>query len=144
MIEDLTIGELAQRAGVRTSALRYYESIGLLPAPRRVNGRRRYDASALQMLAVIHLAQQAGFSMAEIQTLIHGFAADTPPAERWRPLAEHKLVEIDALIARAQRMKQILETLLQCGCLRLEECGMAEGVACAQNHEACDEQCRGV
>ncbi len=123
-MEELTIGEVARRAGVRTSALRYYESIGLLPAARRVNGRRRYDPDAVRMLAVIHLAQQAGFSMAEIQTLFHGFAAETPPGERWRPLAEHKLGEVDALIARAQQMKRILETLLECGCVRLEECGI--------------------
>ncbi len=63
-MEELTIGEVARRAGVRTSTLRYYESIGLLPAARRVNGRRRYAPAALRMLAVIHLAQQAGFSAA--------------------------------------------------------------------------------
>ena len=124
-MEDLTIGEVARRAGVRTSALRYYESIGLLPAARRVNGRRRYDPAAVRMLAVIHLAQQAGFSMAEIGTLFHGFAAETSPGERWRPLAEQKLGEVDALIARARQMKHILETLLECGCVRLEECGIA-------------------
>jgi MerR family redox-sensitive transcriptional activator SoxR len=123
-MEDLTIGEVARRAGVRTSALRYYESIGLLPAPRRVSGRRRYDSAAVQMLGVIHLAQQAGFTIAEIQTLFHGFAAGTPPAERWRPLAEHKLGEIDALIDRAQHMRRLLETLLQCGCVSLEECSI--------------------
>ncbi len=127
MNEELTIGEVARRAGVRTSALRYYESIGLLHAIRRVNGQRRYDPSAVRMLAVIHLAQQAGFSVAEIQTLVHGFAPETAPAERWRPLAEHKLGELDALIARAQQMKRILETLLQCGCMRLEQCGVDGG-----------------
>src|SRR5690242_20032780 len=123
-MEELAIGEVARRAGVRPSALRYYESIGLLPAPRRINGRRRYNPSIVQLLSVIHLAQQAGFSMAEIQILFHGFAADTLPGERWRPLAEHKLKEVDALIARAQQMRQILENLLDCGCLNLEECGV--------------------
>ena len=126
-MEELTIGEVARRTGVRTSALRYYESIGLLSAARRVNGHRRYDPSAIQLLGVIHLAQQAGFTMAEIQTLFHGFAPETAPGERWRPLAEHKLGEIDALIARAQQMKRILETLLQCGCVRLEDCGIGDG-----------------
>jgi MerR family redox-sensitive transcriptional activator SoxR len=130
-MEELTIGEVARRAGVRTSALRYYESIGLLSAPQRVNGRRRYDPSTVQLLGVIQLAQQAGFTIAEIQTLFHGFAAETPPAERWRPLVEHKLGEIEALIARAQQMKRILETLLGCGCLRLEECGMGDGTGYA-------------
>ena len=126
MDEALTIGEVARRAGVRTSALRYYESIGLLPVPLRINGRRRYDAATIQMLGVIHLAQQAGFTIAEIQTLFHGFAAGTSPAERWRPLAEQKLGEIEALIARDQQMKRIIEMLLACGCLRLEDCGIAE------------------
>jgi MerR family redox-sensitive transcriptional activator SoxR len=122
-MEELTIGELARRAGVRPSALRYYESIGLLAAPRRVNGRRRYDASALDTLAIIHLAQSAGFTVAEIKTLLHGFATGTPAAERWRPLAAHKLLEVEALLARAQAMRRVLEGLLVCGCSRLEECG---------------------
>ena len=77
-MEDLAIGEVARRAGIRPSALRYYESIHLLPAPRRVGGRRRYGENTIQMLKVIQLAQQAGFTVAEIQTLLHGFAPDTP------------------------------------------------------------------
>jgi MerR family redox-sensitive transcriptional activator SoxR len=118
----LTIGEVARRAGIRTSALRYYESIGLLPMPSRVNGLRRYDASTVGLLAVIRLAQQAGFTVAEIQTLLHGFTPETPPAARWRPLAQAKLAELDEVIARAQQMKAILATGLNCGCLRLEDC----------------------
>ena len=79
-MEELAIGEVARRAGIQPSALRYYESIGLMPAPKRVSGRRRYEESTVQMLKVIQLAQQAGFTVAEIQTLLHGFAPDTPPA----------------------------------------------------------------
>jgi MerR family redox-sensitive transcriptional activator SoxR len=124
-MEDLAIGEVARRAGIRPSALRYYESVNLLPQPRRVSGRRRYDESTLQMLKVIQLAQQAGFTVAEIQTLLHGFEPDTPPAARWRPLAHQKLRELDALIERIQRMKQLLETGLNCGCLRIEDCAIA-------------------
>src|SRR5262245_45732077 len=90
------------------------------------------------MLGVIHLAQQAGFNMAEIQTLFHGVAAETAPGERWRPLAEHKLGEVDALIARAQQMKRILETLLQCGCVSLEECGIGGGSCGRQSDHAYD------
>jgi MerR family transcriptional regulator, redox-sensitive transcriptional activator SoxR len=122
-MEDLAIGEVARRAGIRPSALRYYESIGLLAAPTRVNGRRRYDQRTLQMLRVIQLAQQAGFTVAEIQTLLHGFAPDTPPAARWQPLASRKIGELDALIERTQQMKRILEIGLSCDCLRLEDCG---------------------
>jgi MerR family transcriptional regulator, redox-sensitive transcriptional activator SoxR len=118
----LTIGEVARRAGIRTSALRYYESIGLLPLPSRVSGQRRYDTGTIGLLAVIRLAQQAGFTVAEIQTLLHGFTPETPPAARWRPLAQAKLAELDEVIARAQQMKAILTTGLNCGCLRLEDC----------------------
>src|SRR5215212_9042009 len=121
-MEELVIGEVARQAGIRPSALRYYESIGLMPAPRRVNGRRRYDEGTVQMLRVVQLAQRAGFSVAEIQTLLHGFAPDTPPAARWQPLARAKLRELDEQIARAEAMKQILQTGLNCGCLRLEDC----------------------
>ena len=124
-MEELAIGDVARRAGIRPSALRYYESIGLLPAPKRVNGRRRYDQSTVQMLKVVQLAQQAGFTVAEIQVLLHGFAPNTPPAARWQPLAQHKIAELDALIERAQQMKRILETGLNCGCLRLEDCAIA-------------------
>src|SRR5688572_23189374 len=103
MTEELTIGEVARRAGIRTSAIRYYEDVGLLPAPPRVSGHRRYDPSVVQRLAVLHLAQEAGFTIAEIRVLFNGFAPDTPPAERWEALARRKLDEVDVLIQRAQR-----------------------------------------
>jgi len=124
-MEELAIGEVARRAGIRPSALRYYESIGLMPAARRVAGRRRYDERTVQLLKVVRLAQQAGFSVAEIQTLLHGFAPDTPPAARWQPLARTKLRELDAQIERIQQMKIVLEKGLMCGCLRLEDCAIA-------------------
>ena len=105
-----------------------------MPAPKRVSGRRRYDESTVQMLKVIQLAQQAGFTVAEIQTLLHGFAPDTPPAARWQPLAQQKIAELDALIVRAEQMKRILETGLNCGCLRLEDCAVVlERGCCAES-----------
>ena len=122
-MEELTIGEVAQRAGIRSSAIRYYESVELLPAPRRINGRRRYDSSVFKRLAVIQMAQQAGFTVSEMRTLFNGFTAETPASARWQELARQKLVETDALIRRAQAMKQILEEkLLRCRCLTLDEC----------------------
>jgi MerR family redox-sensitive transcriptional activator SoxR len=130
MMEELAIGEVARRAGIQPSALRYYESIGLMPAPKRVSGRRRYDQRTVQMLKVVQLAQSAGFKVAEIQTLLHGFAPDTPPAARWQPLARQKLCELDALIARVQQMKRVLETGLNCGCLRLEDCAIVLEEGC--------------
>jgi len=122
-MEELTIGEVAQRAGIRSSAIRYYESVEVLPAPQRVNGRRRYDARVFERLAVIQVAQQAGFTVSEIRTLFNGFAADTPASARWQELARQKVVEVDALMRRSQAMKRLLEeTLLRCRCLTLDEC----------------------
>ena len=84
------------------------------------------------MLKVFQLAQGAGFTVAEIQTLLHGFAPDTPPAARCQPLARKKLEELDALIVRAQQMKQVLATGLNCGCLRLEDCAVVLEQGCCQ------------
>src|SRR2546427_66794 len=122
-MEELTIGAVAQRAGIRPSAIRYYESVEFLPAPRRINGRRLYDSSVLDRLAVIQMAQQAGFTVSEIRTLFNGFTAETPASARWEELAHQKLVEVDALMRRAQAMKRLLEEeLLRCRCLTLDEC----------------------
>ena len=122
-MEELTISEAARRAGIRPSAIRYYESIHLLPTPRRASGRRRYDASVLHRLALIQRAQEAGFTVAEIKGLFYDFAAETPASERWQALAQRKLVEVEALIIRAQGMKRMLEEcVLQCRCPSLEEC----------------------
>lgn len=118
----MTIGEVAQKAGIRTSAIRYYERIGLLPKPQRTSGRRHYEANILQKLGVIQMAQQAGFTMAEIQTLLHDFPVGTPPSVRWQALANQKLTEIDALIQRAYTMSTFLEQALRCQCPNLDEC----------------------
>ncbi len=122
-MEGLTIGEVAQRAGIRASAIRYYESVEILPAPRRINGHRRYDSRVFERLAIIQTAQQAGFTVSEIRTLFNGFTTEIPASVRWQELAGQKLVEVDALIHRAQAMKRLLEEgLLRCRCLTLDEC----------------------
>ena len=123
---ELAIGEVANRAGLQPSALRYYESIGIVPPAARVNGRRRYGTEILQRLAVIQLAQQAGFTLAEIGTLFEGFEDGATPSSRWRTLAEQKLPEIEKQIRRAQAMKRFLKEGLRCGCLTLEECAIVE------------------
>lgn len=124
---QLRIGDVARDAGLRTSALRYYERAGLLPAAGRIAGQRRYDGGALRTLAVIRLAQEAGFTVAEIRTLLHGFALGTPPSARWRALARRKRREIDALLAGAHRMRRLLDTLLRCECPSLDDCGNVTG-----------------
>ena len=121
-MEEMTIGEVAQQVGVETSTLRYYESIGVLPPPRRVSGQRRYTPTVLKVMQVIEVAKEAGFTLSEIRTLLHGFSLDKAPSERWKVLARQKLPEVEALIARAQGMKQLLELGLECECLELDEC----------------------
>lgn len=122
-MEVLTIGEVARRAGMRTSALRYYESVGLLPEPLRVHGgHRRYDPAVLDLLAVLRMAQRAGFTIAEMHMLVAGFSERTPASERWQLLARKKLQEVEVLITHAQQTKRLLEQLLLCACVQLEEC----------------------
>jgi MerR family redox-sensitive transcriptional activator SoxR len=120
----LTIGEVARRSGLRPSALRYYESVGVLPAAAREHGQRRYDDAILARLAVVRLAQAVGFSVAEMHALVEGFDEVGVDAERWRELAGRKLNEIDALIARAEQMKVMLQVSLHCGCLTLDSCAL--------------------
>lgn len=121
-MDGMTIGEVARRAGVRPSALRYYESVGVLPAPERVNGRRRYGDEVLELLAVVRAARRAGFSIAEVRKLLHGFSEGTPPSERWRWLAREKLPDVEATIERSLGMKVLLEQGLRCECSRIEDC----------------------
>jgi len=117
---------VARRAGINASAIRYYEKAGLLPEPERVNGRRRYGPEVLDLLAVIRVAQRAGFTIAETRTLMAGFSVEGPPSERWRVLAREKLAEVVALIDRAEAMKGLLERGLRCECLSIEDCALLE------------------
>jgi MerR family redox-sensitive transcriptional activator SoxR len=118
----LSIGAVARRARVNASTLRYYESVGLLTPPPRLHGRRVYDESVFETLAIIRLAQRVGFSVAEIRTLMRGFDRVTPASIRWKALARRKLDEVTAQIARAQQMQLLLEALLTCECDTLEQC----------------------
>lgn len=121
-MEELTISEVARRAGIRASAIRYYESVKLLPPPRRISGQRRYDADILRRLSFIQVAQAAGFTVADMQTLITELEGDTPLSERWQALAQRKLTEVDALIRKAHAMKRLLEGGQRCTCPDLEQC----------------------
>lgn len=120
----MTIGEVASQAGIAPSAIRFYEGRGLLPPAERINGRREFDESVLERLAVIRLARRAGFTLSEIHTLMTGFAPATPPSVRWRSLTAAKLNEVNALIARAEEMRSLLEEGLACGCLTIEACAV--------------------
>jgi MerR family redox-sensitive transcriptional activator SoxR len=123
----MRIGEVARRAGVNVSLVRYYDRIGLLPPVERVSGQRRYDESALRRLAVIDVAQRAGLSLDEIRDLLeHG---NEPMSDRLRDLAERRLPEIDALIDRARRVRRWLEDAAACDCERIDECVLFDDTA---------------
>jgi MerR family redox-sensitive transcriptional activator SoxR len=121
MLENgLTIGEAASRVGVPASTLRYWESIGLLTAPQRVAGKRRYDSQTMQRMIV--LIKRTGFTLEETQTILRGLSDKTPPPPLWRELAQRKLPKIEQTLTEARVMKEILEQGLQCDCLTLEDC----------------------
>jgi MerR family redox-sensitive transcriptional activator SoxR len=119
---ELGIGQVAKRAGIAASAIRYYESEGLLPRPARRSGRRVYGEEIVERLALIDLAKRAGFTVAEIRRLLAGFSRRTPPGERWRRLAESKLAELEGRIAEAERMKRVLRRVVRCECPTFDDC----------------------
>jgi MerR family redox-sensitive transcriptional activator SoxR len=119
-----SIGDIARQTNVPASTIRYYEEIQLLPPAEKVNGRRRYDHAILPQLTLIRLAQQAGFTIAEIQTLLHDFPADATPSARWQVMAQQKLNELDERLKVIEAMKAILVQTLACQCETLAECGV--------------------
>ena len=118
----LSIGAIAQRTRLAPSAIRYYEAAGLIPPPRRVGGKRAYDSSVFEAIALVRLAQDAGFTLAEVRALLAGFDDRTPASARWRVMASKKLADVTERIERAQRMKLLLERLVRCRCETLSEC----------------------
>ena len=116
----MQIGELAKRAGVQASAIRYYESIGLLAPQSRVGGRRVFGDDALERLAVIAFAKQLGFTLRDIRELFSGFRVS-----RWKPLATRKISELDVMVERIARMRSLLTKAIRCGCVDVEACGRA-------------------
>jgi DNA-binding transcriptional MerR regulator len=118
----MSIGEVASRAQLRTSAIRYYEDAGLLPAPHRVGGRRRYDRSVLERLAIIRLAQRAGFSISELRALMRDGEARGIDAARSMVLA--KLADIEVRIREAEEMRTLLQRWLACACNEVSACDL--------------------
>jgi MerR family redox-sensitive transcriptional activator SoxR len=122
-MRELTIGEVARCAGIETSAIRYYESVGLMPPPKRINGRnRRYDLSVLKRLGLIQLLRDAGFGIREIQVLFSDMSADAPTTTHWQSLAAEKISEMDALIKRTQVTRRWLAEALKQECKGIDEC----------------------
>jgi MerR family redox-sensitive transcriptional activator SoxR len=121
-MDELTIGEVARRAGLRPSAVRYYEHLGLLPAPRRVNGQRRYHEETVQALTIIQFAQGAGFSLAEIRRLWPQLGRKDLVSNCWPESAHEKLRQLDEEIEHIRRMQELLGRALNCHCQQLADC----------------------
>jgi MerR family transcriptional regulator, redox-sensitive transcriptional activator SoxR len=123
-LPQLTIGQVADRAGIRTSHIRFYERVGVLPQPERVGGQRRYDEDVVHRLSIIDVAQRAGFSLDEIKRLIRPDTHVADAGERMRALVEGKLPAIDALIARGQAVRRWLEVASACECSTVDVCSL--------------------
>jgi MerR family redox-sensitive transcriptional activator SoxR len=120
LVQQLRIGEVAERAGMSASRIRYYEAVGLLPEPNRAAGKRLYTDDILRRLAIIDAAQQVGFTLEQIRDLLGSGAQNAP--ERLRELAVMKLPELDDLIARAINVRRVLQMCSECDCKSLDVC----------------------
>ena len=124
-----TIGEVAEQTGVAPSALRYYEDLGLMPRAPRVSGQRRYRQDAVDLVGMILLLRDVGFSLAEIKALV---ASRLPSPGDWRELALRKLTELDDRISRAEVARIALQHALRCRHEDLLHCPNFTGVLAAR------------
>lgn len=120
----LSIGEVAEKAGVSISAIRFYEREGLLPRAERVGGRRRFDADTVRRLSLVGVMKRAGFSLDQARELLDSIDAGTPAHVPLRALAARRLPEVDAEVARARRRRDWLLAADACACESLDDCGL--------------------
>ena len=119
----LRIGELAAQVHLRPSALRYYEQAGLIqPPPRASDGTRRYPPSTIRRVALIKMAQRAGFGIADIRDLLATSTGRPSATRHWRELATRKLPQIDAIITGLTELRAAITACLDCGCMDFENC----------------------
>jgi MerR family redox-sensitive transcriptional activator SoxR len=120
----LSIGEVAERAGVSVSAIRYYERNGLLPRAERVSGQRRFAVETMRRLEVIAMAKRAGFSLAEVRLMLTSIDEGAPAHEQLRALAARRLPQAEAEIESARARRDWLSAAGACGCESLDDCGL--------------------
>jgi MerR family transcriptional regulator, redox-sensitive transcriptional activator SoxR len=121
----LTIGELSERSGVATSALRYYETVGLIESTRTTGNQRRYRRIALRRVAFIRSAQRVGLTLDEISEALATLPEGrTPTKADWARLSQSWRPRIDAQIERLERLRGKLDGCIGCGCLSLKTCSL--------------------
>jgi MerR family transcriptional regulator, redox-sensitive transcriptional activator SoxR len=135
----MPIGEVARRAGMSPSRIRFYEARGVLPEPERLSGKRRYGEDVLRRLAIIDAAQRVGFSLQEIRDLLG--SRDQPAHERLRQLAVLKLPQLDELIDRAGTIRRLLAICSECDCESIEACRMFDPRVLPPRPEANPDAC---
>jgi MerR family transcriptional regulator, redox-sensitive transcriptional activator SoxR len=119
----LTIGQLAERSGVSTSAIRFYESKGLVSSERSAGNQRRYQQATLRRLGFIRAAQRVGLSLEEITAALATLPEGGTPTKRdWHRLSRSWRVRLDEQIERLQRLRDQLDGCIGCGCLSLQSC----------------------
>lgn len=118
-----SIGAVAQRTGVATSALRFYESEGLIPAARNESGHRRYQPDVIRRVSFIRLAQQVGLSLDEIREALESLPGGRTPTQRdWERLASSWTPRLDEQIGILERLRDRLTGCIGCGCLSMKAC----------------------
>ena len=124
-MSTLTIGQLAERAGVATSAIRFYESRGLLASDRTTGNQRRYAQSTLRRVAFIRTAQRVGLTLEEIGAAL-GTLPDsrTPTKADWARLSRAWRPRLDEQIRRIELLRDRLDSCIGCGCLSLKTCAL--------------------
>ena len=123
MTSGLPIGALAERTGVAPSALRFYETEGLLHSIRTDGGQRRYHRDAIRRVSFIRVAQQVGLSLEEIRDALESLPNNRTPTEKdWHRLSTSWRPRLDEQIALLERLRDKLDACIGCGCLSLPIC----------------------
>ena len=119
----LTVGEIAKRSGVAASAVRFYETEGLIKATRNAGNQRRFARETLRRVAVIKVAQRLGIPLASIREALKGLPEGrTPTAADWNKLSARWRAELEERIAKLQQLRDQLSSCIGCGCLSLKDC----------------------
>lgn len=123
MDSELSIGAVAERTGASTSALRFYESVGLIHSKRTSSGQRRFAREVLRRVSFIRVAQQVGLTLEEIRAALESLPDSRTPNEHdWRRLSASWRPRIDAQIGMLERLRDRLDGCIGCGCLSLSFC----------------------
>lgn len=122
---ELTVGDVAQRAGISVPTLRYYEQLGLVVSSRTTGNQRRYERSVLRRLAVVAAGRRAGMPLADIGAALAALPRDHAPSQAdWTTLSTSWRASVQARIAELERLRDDLDGCIGCGCLSLARCAL--------------------